>query len=56
MNLAKRKLAVDFTLAAFFAGFVESPMSTPTSIVLHLEGGLGLSLGVQSGTSSFAAS
>jgi hypothetical protein len=29
MNLAKRKLAVDFTLAAFFAGFVESPMSTP---------------------------
>ncbi|MGA8437662.1 MAG: hypothetical protein WB762_03025 [Candidatus Sulfotelmatobacter sp.] len=46
MNLAKRKLAVDFTLAAFFAGFVESPMSTPTSIVLHLEGGLGLSPGV----------
>ncbi|HWO39744.1 MAG TPA: hypothetical protein VNO32_64065 [Candidatus Acidoferrum sp.] len=46
MNLAKRKLAVDFTLAGFFAGFVESPMSTPTSIVLHLEGGPGLSLGM----------
>jgi hypothetical protein len=46
MNLAKRQLAVDFTLAAFFAGFVESPMPTPTSIVFHLEGGPGLSLGV----------
>ena len=46
MNLAKRKLAVDFTLAVFFAGFVESPMSTPTSIVFHLGGVLGLSLGV----------
>jgi hypothetical protein len=39
MNLAKRKLVVDFTLAAFFAGFMGSPMSTPISIVLHLEGG-----------------
>ena len=46
MNLAKRKLVVDLTLAAFVAGFVESPVSTPRPIVLHLEGGLGLSVGV----------